>query len=337
MENNLEWIIWHITNKCNLNCTYCFTKSSSSGSPDELQKKDILRVVDKIGNSEASLVTLIGGEPLTLSFLPEVIERLTDYNKKVNLDTNGILLKEKWSPSYLKLNRIHLSLDSIDENEHNSQRGDHNKVIDSIEFLSKQPVNFGSIITVTSRNVKSLEDTGQFLIDNDAETISFNRMRYTGRGEKDCAKINNKEENMAVEQILRLKNKSPQTKMTTSGFYNKKLFYNGLIDKLPFCMCGDVKVTINYDGNVYPCEVMPFLLPKEQLGSLFRTKNILKNDLGDILNDSETERWKKIVYEKPDECSSCEFTLYCDGGCKTINLVRSGRNSKDHYCHLNDD
>ncbi len=59
-RSNINWIIWHVTNKCNLQCGYCFTNSSPYAEKP-LSKGELLHIVGEINDSNAKLVTIIGG------------------------------------------------------------------------------------------------------------------------------------------------------------------------------------------------------------------------------------------------------------------------------------
>ena len=338
-NSNLTWIIWHVTNVCNLECKYCFTNSSSHFN-DPLDSEKLLTIADKISNSGVSLVTLIGGEPLMLSSLPLIVEYLLDNNIKVNLDTNGVLLKEKWNKVYAKLNRVNISIDDIRKEVHNKQRGKYDSVIGSIYFLKEKGISFGVTITITPQNISNLDQTAEFLVNKGASIICFSRMKPIGRGVKYYEKyghIGEKEEEKIVSKIINFYNKTKKgnVKVMVEGFYHPFFFKKGLIDKLPSCLCGDAKLTVNYDGYVYPCEAL-LIFPKTKRDELFSPKNLLDYSLEEILSDPQILNWKKQTYIRPKECMNCTFQLYCNSGCHILNYFFTGsKESKDVYCRLN--
>ena len=98
---DLEWIIWHITNKCNLSCSYCYT-DSHIGATGSLKTSELYDIADAINNTKANLVTIIGGEPFTVKELPSIVEKLIEVkNRKINIDTNGTYLTTNWSDIYV--------------------------------------------------------------------------------------------------------------------------------------------------------------------------------------------------------------------------------------------
>ena len=117
---------WHITEKCNYRCYFCYGKW---GSPKEIHKdpdalKSIITEIKKhgrlpFGNSENGgvRVNIAGGEPLLLGDkLLNVIDELRLAGLKVSIITNGYLLK-KQIQVVDRLDMLGLSIDSsINEN-----------------------------------------------------------------------------------------------------------------------------------------------------------------------------------------------------------------------------
>ncbi len=107
-----------INDDCNLNCFYCHREgqidSTKKMSPGEIEK--ILMVAKELGISR---VKFTGGEPLIRKDLPDIIRRASKYMTDVSLTTNGTLLGP--IAKILRdagLNRINISLDTLDENRY---------------------------------------------------------------------------------------------------------------------------------------------------------------------------------------------------------------------------
>jgi len=334
----LDWVIWQLTNKCNLSCSYCFT-SSSPRAEKPLGLDELLYIADQINYSNVKLVTIIGGEPFTLDCLPTIIERLLYIkNREINIDTNGTLLRKRWHPIYEKVNRINISLDDINEESNNMQRGGYSSVIDAIDFLRDNKITFGGNITITSRNFERITETAEYLLKNGASIISFSRIKPLGFGKIEYTHVNpsREQEEVIIQKILDFYEKhNKQVKILTSGFYDERLFKQGSTNKLPSCLCGDVKVTIDPYGFVYPCQALPSLFSHEEMKGLFKPSNVLNANLMDIDNDSWMVKWRDLIYSKPNECRECTFQLYCDGGCRALNyFMKKKLDAKDPHCAL---
>jgi len=300
----------------------------------------LLRIAEQVNLSGAKLVTIIGGEPFTLEHLPQVVSLLLELpGREVNIDTNGTYLKSRWSPVYERVNRINISLDDISPQIHNLQRGAHSAVIDCIDILSRRSVAFGCNITVTSRNYQNIFRTAKFALDQGAKVIGFGRLKQIGRGSESFAELDltASQRRTAVNQILAFfERHHSQVTIHASGFYSEELFERGVVRNLPSCLCGDRKLTIDHDGLVYPCEVMPFVFSSQEVEHLFgRPLELYKYPLHEILQSNLMRFWRERVYDKPDDCSSCKYRLYCSSGCRAMTYRQLlDFNRKDPSCSI---
>ena len=77
---------------CNLRCNYCDTSYAfSMNSGKDMTPDEILDKVQDI--SIGRNITITGGEPLCCEEVKELIEKLLDDGYKINVETNGTMLK----------------------------------------------------------------------------------------------------------------------------------------------------------------------------------------------------------------------------------------------------
>lgn len=139
-----------LTYRCNLRCKSCmqwgktgFLKLNSDVKYGDMDLKIIQKILDETKIEKSSL-HLWGGEPLfhreweTISFLLEKDKR------RITLNTNGILIKEKID----SLKRIGPDLDIVlsldgrkEENDYIRGKGTFSKVIQNIDFLIRLKSN----------------------------------------------------------------------------------------------------------------------------------------------------------------------------------------------------
>lgn len=81
-----------ITNVCNLNCSFC---SIDNRKKESISTKNFERIMKKINDYTDYIYLHVKGEPLLHPNLLELLDIAYSYNKKVNITTNGTLLKEK--------------------------------------------------------------------------------------------------------------------------------------------------------------------------------------------------------------------------------------------------
>jgi cyclic pyranopterin phosphate synthase len=119
--SRLQKLRLSVTDRCNYRCCYCMP---SEGVPklahkDILPLEEIARLVDWLSVSVGiSCVKLTGGEPLVRKGISSLIARLSTIPTihDISLTTNGTLLaRMAWSLKKAGLQRVNISLDSIDE------------------------------------------------------------------------------------------------------------------------------------------------------------------------------------------------------------------------------
>jgi MoaA/NifB/PqqE/SkfB family radical SAM enzyme len=111
---------------CNFKCEHCSIKRFQ-GKKNARQftipdVKNLFKQADELGLAR---VTITGGEPLVFKDLDELVAAIDPKKFYINCDTNGWLL-DKEKAEHLKsigVDRVQLSLDSFDEEEHDRFRG----------------------------------------------------------------------------------------------------------------------------------------------------------------------------------------------------------------------
>lgn len=124
----IDYLRISVTDRCNLNCLYCqpMAKRKVLSHNEVLRYEEIIRIVKCFAKSGISKIRITGGEPLVkkdISTLIKVIKEVENI-KEVALTTNGVLL-EKMAISLKenKLDRINISIDSLDRRKYQEITG----------------------------------------------------------------------------------------------------------------------------------------------------------------------------------------------------------------------
>lgn len=80
-----------ITNKCNLNCSFC---SIDNNVKREMRIEEFELILKRINHYSNYVYLHVKGEPLIHSRFKEILNLCKKYNKQVNITTNGTLLKK---------------------------------------------------------------------------------------------------------------------------------------------------------------------------------------------------------------------------------------------------
>ena len=167
---------------CNLNCTYCYyleKKKLYPGLKEHKMTEELLENFTRqyIEAHEIPLVTFTwqGGEPtlMGIDFFRKAIEFQKKYSGGKNIEnafqTNGTRLNDDWCKFFADNNiLVGISIDGP-ENYHDHNRmtfsggKTFSKVMNGIELLRKNKVEFNTLSTVNSYNVKHPTEVYRFL------------------------------------------------------------------------------------------------------------------------------------------------------------------------------
>ena len=138
-------INWHIVEKCNYSCTYCFAKYKNSQFQEVEKSKghiDLLlqKVYDYFTNKYDSVrLNIAGGEPTLSSNLEYIIQKANEIGFSVSIITNGSKLTSNFIEENAPLiSMFAISIDSLQDNT-NVKIGRTTKlnVLNSSELFSK--------------------------------------------------------------------------------------------------------------------------------------------------------------------------------------------------------
>ena len=261
---NFLWL--ELTNRCNLQCIHCYTKSGPhTGGGDILTPENYEDLMSEAHGLGCKKIQFIGGEPQ----LNPQFKRLLRFSTEVGFDfievfSNLTKLDEETLEISVE-NGVHFatSVYSDDPAAHDritTVPGSHRRTIGNLRRLVDRGVPARAAIISMDNDGEATERTGQFLRGLGA-SVGGNRsteVREFGRGQE----VVGKSESM---------------------------------DRLcGHCWNGNLAVAPN--GNAMPC-VMARQWP---------VGNVLENSLGDILNGDALRATRRQIYERAWMQTACE-------------------------------
>jgi len=327
-------LIMKVTSKCTLACSYCqYIPLSSSDNGNLFMNRDVLyKSISEIMSLHLKRITFIwhGGEPLLVgkSFYEDAI----DFQKKNqkqhqqivnNIQTNATILNKEWIDFFQKNNfNISISIDGPPEihNRHRinlSTKGSFAKVMRSVDLLKAENVKFGSLSVVTKDSANNAKEIYNFFKTNDFKYFDFlpciELRRNTGKiiG----ASITPYKFADFMTQIFDLWIKDDNPNIHIRYFDN--ILTNFLGGKSTLCKftgnCGSF-LTINYNGDVYPCDNF--------IGySDLKFGNIVVDELKTILESEKYNTFLDRVNAINSDCTGCEWYHICKGGCPFFSFI----------------
>lgn len=327
---------WDITGTCNLNCTYCREKATSGSQ--HLPLEEILKIIDQFAEMHVKMVSVSGGEPMTLKFLPRVLAYLRGKVETIGLTTNGTLVTED-NVGLIKefCSGVQVSLDGSRAEIHDRFRGDgmFNRTISAIELMVKRGVNVMTRLTMCREN---LQDTGEYvrLAHRLGLKSAFLRRAIPAGNFKGQTPLTPQELYPAFKMAFEI-GAELGMHIGSADYFSQLEFdpserqkvEKNLAEKpgqvLSGCSIGTGAFYLAQDGKVLFCPYLPVYcgdMTKEHLSKIWAESRMFKV--------SRNLRWNMT-----GKCAACRFKMAC-GGCPAYIFLTTGNlTESDGGCWVN--
>ena len=160
--------IWNVTGRCNLNCKYCWDIFKWEKELDTCKAKDM---IDRISSDKCEMLLFTGGEPLVRNDLFELISYAESRNiSNIKICTNGVLIDRYILEIVTSaITEIHISLDSLIENDKQYRGYKIEKILQNINLLKSKARIDQKIVLVTVidiHNMQNFEDVLRYASEN---------------------------------------------------------------------------------------------------------------------------------------------------------------------------
>lgn len=272
----------HVTNKCNLSCSYCYANKGNYGSENKVMSistaMDIAEFINKY-HINMNVVHFFGGEPLlNLDVIEYLCEKLTP--RKFTLISNGTILNDKFIELILK-HKIDLII-SIDGPEalHNANRkfptgqGSYELIMKNLKELKQktgQPKSIEGTITPETLQQISLKELYLWILDN----LNIQLVHYpiVSLSEYYVKKVDMKKITEQYIELIdlifdRLTIDKPEKTILNYFIISILTDFVHKFDQKYICPAGNTTIAINHRGELYPCFMMNNK-EKFKLGSIY--------------------------------------------------------------------
>jgi len=147
-----------VTNRCNLNCFYCFPQVHGR-KVRELTTKEILDVIDESKKLGAEVIILLGGEPLLREDIGIIIDHVKKRGLLCEVITNGYFV-EKWIDYLKKVDSICISIDGDEKgNDKNRCPGSYKVTVRALKLARQNGIftRIHAVLTKYTINEKSID------------------------------------------------------------------------------------------------------------------------------------------------------------------------------------
>ena len=315
----MEYII-HLTEKCNLNCTYCYEKKGNTDISFENIKNLIEYEIKQ--PSKSTIIYFYGGEPLLKKdLIKQTISYINSNNNNTDfhygITTNGTLLNDEFI-KFMKENNFTTIAYSIDGNKetHNLNRKtvDYKETFNIVEKNAKKLLhNFDEVTAmpvVTKNNLSNLSKNIEYLIDLGFKYINIQFDYLQNWQDSDLPEIKNQYNKVAEiysKKILQ------ECDIEIPLIDNKiKSYIMDDYDCNEICQLGVKTINVGTDGNFYPCmqfvNNQDFIIGNCKTGiNIGARTNLIKN----------SKKENRI-------CKNCSIKKRCKHTCSCKNYILTG-------------
>lgn len=325
------FVVWNVTQACNLTCRHCYQDAAHKPLADELTTEEKLAVIDQLADQLVPFVAFAGGEPLVCKDFWEVLEHCKKRGIHTTVATNGTLLTpancERLKECGVKY--VEVSLDSLDPAQHDLFRGFKGaweRTVQGIRNSVARGMRTGMATCFTRETVGGADKMVEFAIELGCKTFAFFNFIPVGRGRAMMHEdLTPSQREILLRMLQRVLSEGRINVISTAPQFSRSciaygpqegIFATGhagggrgrktmvLARYIGGCGAGRCYCCIQPDGSVTPC----VYLPAPIVGSLRHQTlpEIWENPLFDTLSDRE---------DRGDHCGVCDYRIYC-GGCR---------------------
>ncbi len=330
------FVVWNLTQACNLTCKHCYQSANHHPDPDELTTAEKLDLIDQFADELVPFIAFAGGEPMVAKDFWKVMEHCRDRGIHTTIATNGTLLTPQNCARLheVGVKYVEVSIDSIDPKVHDSFRGMKGawqRAIDGIRNSVASGMRTGMAACFTCDTVHRAADMIEFAIELGCKTFAFFNFIPVGRGREMMHEdLTPSQRELLLRQLqgylesgrINVISTAPQFGRACIAYgAGEGIFATGhagggrgkktmvLARYIGGCGSGRCYCSIQPNGAVTPCVYIPSIHVGDVRRQPFR--EIWNNELFARLSDRE---------DRGDHCGVCDYRNYC-GGCRARALA----------------
>lgn len=287
---------------CNSSCGMCSSWAKAT-PPGTLTAAQWAGVVDKLKAHNPDIkISFVGGEPLLVHGLTDLLRHTRDAGVSFSLVTNGILLTQEKIDELLALEplALHVSFDSLRPNIYKRMRGvdETTTVQGNIRLLAQSAAttstHVGLKATVTNLNLPEVNDIADFA-DEVGMSIHYQPVLADNKVASARMKIDpvilDQQVGMLTDRIAKQKG-ATNIANTPAHLSRWRSYYDGSETERSFCPTGIENLFIGHDGAVKLCERY-----SETVG------NVLTDSIASIINSDAARKLRATTFSCKRNCT----------------------------------
>lgn len=316
-----------VTEKCNLECTYCYMENKQKFM--NIESVDIflnsVQTILDLYNEKSYHISFFGGEPLlNWNIVKEATKKFKSDERcaSIVIITNGLEINEE-KIKFLKENNIGVSL-SFDGIWNNENRPYYKNNISSFnKYLEKKQLikelSGGSCkVMVSPYNISTMTENFEFFVNEYGFSFpDFSLVRDDIWTDDDVENFN-KEIKRLADKVILLNKSNINCNVGFFILYTLDMLYGKKIGKRKFgCFAGVNGVCFTSDNKYFPCA--RFASQEEYLLYDANTRTFNIENINFLKRPEITNTHEFL------ECKECELYNVCNAGC-TYSQMKNGLN-----------
>ena len=253
-------VSFHITNKCNLRCTYCYSNINNrfEDNLEDFKTQELMGYIKEMRELGTRWVILLGGEPLMRNDIGELVDFIKNENILCEIVTNGVLIPHKIM-DIKKADLLCVSLDGPKNlNDVVRGKGSYEKAVKglSVSYENRMKTRIHAVLTRFNNNSESIYHLWD-LADEFNTTFGFSTPIINDLPDSTSCLVDPKEGQDFWRLLLDMKKKGApiyNTKQTIKKMiqYSQIPLVSNNITKFD-CFAGNRFCYVDSEGYVYPC------------------------------------------------------------------------------------
>ncbi len=317
---------WHITERCNLRCAHCYQDNYAR---DELSFENLLTVLVQYKTLLATLserrgkrlhahITVTGGEPFARRDFLDLLEILAAHRKLFSFAilTNGTFIDAQMAQRLRQLapRFVQVSIEGT-EATHDRIRGKGNfaQTVAAIKQLLCSRIRTMISFTAHRQNFREFPAVAQLGQQLKVNRVWADRLIPWGSGAQLREQVMTPAETQTFFELMKnARDKRVWFNRTDIAMHRALQFLVG--DGQPYhCTAGDTLLTVQPNGDLYPCRRMPI-----------KVGNLLETSLLELYDNSPLLRQLRDPEQISEDCQDCFYAKLCRGGLKCLSYAVAG-------------
>ncbi|MCL1820859.1 MAG: radical SAM protein [Oscillospiraceae bacterium] len=324
---------------CQLNCDFCFieTKNNDESILSLNDWKEILNAFDLMGGAS---ISLLGGEPTLYKDIIPLINHIESLGIRATITTNGLSLREDLIDTLIGSRYITptFSIQSLSDINIQRMGVSSDVIIKSLNDLLIKGKMCRIHSVLLNQSFEDICNMIDFCCDNNIDRYSLGHYLYKNSPYKH-------ENSFEYTRIMQERLNDYVVKKNYKNFTAQIegcLLYSAYEKEAPTdiietvfdiynygCECGNNKIEIMCNGYSFPCIAFETTKFKDNIKSY--------SGLQELWNSSPIlTRFRGLRSKEIQECCSCNFMRFCNGGCHYVNYMTYGDIGigKDKRCNV---